>query len=85
MEEKSYDDVFLTEDEIVDCLLEMLGREKGLVDAFSELHKLFQRVWMYASFFDDVKEFIEECPLPIYVITNNGPGGGYCCNRPAPK
>lgn len=72
MEERSYGDDFLTEDEIVDCLLERLGREKGLADDFSELHKLFQRFWMYAPVFDDVKEFFEKCPLPIYVITNNG-------------
>ena len=72
MEEKSYGDAFLTEDEIVDCLLEQLGREKGLNDDFSELHKLFQRFWMYAPVFDDVKEFFEKCSLPIYVITNNG-------------
>ena len=72
MEEKSYGDAFLTEDEIVDCLLERLGREKGLDDDFSQLHKLFQRFWMYAPVFDDVKEFFEKCHLPIYVITNNG-------------
>ena len=30
MEEKSYGDAFLTEDEIVDCLLERLGREECL-------------------------------------------------------
>ena len=72
MEEKSYGDAFLTEDEIVDCLLDRLGQEEGLDDDFSELHKLFQRFWMYAPIFDDVKEFFEECSLPIYVITNNG-------------
>ena len=72
MEEKSYGDAFLTEDEIVDCLLERLGREKGLDDDFLELHKLFQRFWMYAPVFGDVKEFFEKCHLPIYVITNNG-------------
>lgn len=72
MEEKSYGDAFLTEDEIVDCLLEQLGREKGLNDDFSELHKLFQRFWMYAPVFDDVKDFFEQCKLPVYIITNNG-------------
>lgn len=72
MEEKSYGDAFLTEDEIVDCLLERLGREKGLDDDFLELHKLFQRFWMYAPVFGDVKEFFEKCHFPIYVITNNG-------------
>lgn len=72
MEEKSFGDAFLTEDEIVDCLLERLGREAGLADDFSELHGLFQRVWMYAPVFDDVKDFFEQCALPIYIITNNG-------------
>lgn len=71
-EEKSYGNTFLTEDEIVDCLLERLGREAGLVDNFSELHALFQRFWTYAPIFDDVKIFFEQCPLPIYIITNNG-------------
>lgn len=72
MEEKSFGDAFLTEDEIVDCLLERLCKEVGLTDNFSELHGLFQRFWMYAPVFDDVKEFFEKCSLPIYVITNNG-------------
>ncbi|MEY8285724.1 HAD family hydrolase [Lachnospiraceae bacterium 50-23] len=72
MEEKSFGDTFLTEDEIVDHLLRTFEEEAGLVDDFSELHKLFQRFWMYAPIFEDVEEFFEKCPLPIYVITNNG-------------
>ena len=72
MEEKSFGDTFLTEDEIVDHLLGRFKEEVGLADDFSELHKLFQRVWMYAPIFEDVKEFFEKCPLPIYVLTNNG-------------
>ena len=35
MEEKSFGDAFLTEDEIVDCLLERLCKEVGLTDNFS--------------------------------------------------
>lgn len=72
LEEKSYGDTFLTEDEIVDHLLDLLAREKGLTDDFSELHKLCQRFWMYAPVFEDVKEFFEKCEVPVYVITNNG-------------
>ncbi len=72
MEEKSFGDAFLTEDEIVDCLLERLCKEVGLTDNFSELHGLFQRFWMYAPVFDDVKDFFEQCKLPVYIITNNG-------------
>lgn len=72
MEEKSFGDTFLTEDEIVEHLLKLFEEEEGLADNFSELHKLFQRFWMYAPIFEDVEEFFEKCPLPIYVITNNG-------------
>ena len=72
MEEKSFGDTFLTEDEIVEHLLKLFEEEEGLADNFSELHKLFQRFWMYAPIFEDVEEFFEKCPLPIYVITNTG-------------
>lgn len=72
MEEQSFGDTFLTEDEIVDHLLGKFEEEAGLVDDLSELHRLFQRFWMYAPIFEDVKDFFEKCPLPIYVITNNG-------------
>ena len=70
--EKSYQENFRTEDEIVDCLLDMLCQEANLQDNLEELHQLCQRFWMYAPIFEDVKEFFEKCSLPIYVITNNG-------------
>lgn len=72
MEEMSFGDDFLSEDEIVDHLLEQLGRDVGLKDDFAELHRLMQQYWMYAPLFDDVKEFLEQCPVPVYIITNNG-------------
>ena len=57
MEEQSFGDTFLTEDEIVDHLLGKFEEEAGLVDDLSELQRLFQRFWMYAPIFEDVKEF----------------------------
>ena len=72
LEEKVYQEYFRTEDEIVDCLLDMLCQEANLQDNLEELHQLCQRFWMYAPIFEDVKEFFEKCSLPIYVITNNG-------------
>lgn len=72
LEERSYKENFRTEDEIVDCLLEMMRREANLEDDFQELHRLCQRFWMYAPIFEDVKGFFDKCELPIYVITNNG-------------
>ena len=71
-ETASYLETFITEDEIVDKLLEELAKEYHLRENLSELHKLFQNFWMYAPIFEDVKEFFEKCPLPIYIVTNNG-------------
>ncbi|HIR28691.1 MAG TPA: HAD family hydrolase [Candidatus Choladousia intestinigallinarum] len=71
-ETASYLETFMTEDEIVDKLLEELAKEYHLQENLSELHKLFQNFWMYAPIFEDVKEFFEKCPLPIYIVTNNG-------------
>lgn len=71
-EEKSYHDDFMTEDEIVDLLLEKCVRELHLKENLTELHELFQHFWMYSPVYGDVKEFFEKCPVPIYVLTNNG-------------
>ena len=81
-ETASYLETFITEDEIVDKLLEELAKEYHLRENLSELHKLFQNFWMYAPIFEDVKEFFEKCPLPIYIVTNNGiPYIQICMNR----
>ena len=71
-EAESSNDSFLTEDEIVDKALETCANEIHLREDFAQLHKLVQRFWMYAPAFSDVKEFFEKCPLPIYIISNNG-------------
>jgi putative hydrolase of the HAD superfamily len=33
---------------------------------------LAHKFWSSSPAFDDVKPFFEKCPLPIYIITNNG-------------
>ena len=71
-EDQSYGESYLTQDEIVDATLEVCKNELNLKDNVDEIHKLCQRFWMYAPAFDDVKEFFETCPYPIYVLTNNG-------------
>ena len=71
-EEESYLDDFITEDEIVDKLLEQFERELNLKDNKAELHALCNELWSKSPVFDDVKDFFEKCPLPIYVVTNNG-------------
>lgn len=65
-------ETYITEDEIVDKSLERCVKEIHLQENLDELHVLCQRFWMYAPFFDDVKEFFKKCPYPIYIISNNG-------------
>ena len=71
-EEAAYLDDFITEDEIVDQLLEQFEKELNLQDDKKELHALFNEMWSKSPVFDDVKEFFETCPLSVYVVTNNG-------------
>lgn len=71
-EEKSYKETYLTEDEIVDRLLSRLEEEIHLQENREELHELFQKFWIHAPAFPDVKEFFETCPVPVYIISNNG-------------
>lgn len=72
LEAQSYQDSFLTEDEIVERILESAVQELHLKENLEELHKLCQNFWMYAPAFEDVREFFEKCPLPVYVLTNDG-------------
>lgn len=71
-EENSYKESYLTEDEIVDCLLRDFEKEIGLNDNLEELHSSIQAFWVNAPLFSDVKAFYEKCPVPIFIISNNG-------------
>lgn len=70
-EQDSYGDSFVTEDEIVDRILNTLVKEIHLKDDLNELHELCRQFWMYAPAFPDTGEFFEKCALPIYIISNN--------------
>ena len=71
-EESFEGSTYITEDEIVDKMLARCVEELRLQENLAELHTLCQRYWMYAPLYDDVKEFFERCPYPIYIISNNG-------------
>lgn len=71
-EESSYLNTYLSEDEIVDRLLGEFQKEIQLEDNLEELHALIQGFWVNAPLFPDVKAFYKKCPVPIYVISNNG-------------
>lgn len=71
-EENSYGETYLTEDEIVDHLLSDLAGQIDLKENMEELHELIRGFWVHAPLFSDVKDFFEHCPVPIYIISNNG-------------
>lgn len=72
LEAESCGDSYLSEDEIADRALNFFVEKYQLKADLEELHKLIQGFWVNAPVFSDVKEFFEACPLPIYVISNNG-------------
>lgn len=71
-EEQSFGEAYQTEDQLVDRILSEFESEYGLRDNFAELHGLIQAFWSGAPLFPDVREFFEQCPVPIYIISNNG-------------
>lgn len=72
LEDRSYLDSYMTEDEILLAGFAALERDHGLSadrDAFVSLAHQF---WSKSPAFEDVKPFFHGCSLPIYIITNNG-------------
>ena len=71
-EADSYLDAYLTEDEIVDRLIGDMEAQIGLADDPDALRGLIRTHWVNAPVFPDAPGFFERCPVPIYIITNNG-------------
>lgn len=71
-EADSYLDAYLTEDEIVDQLISDMEAQIGLADEPDALRSLIHSHWVNAPVFPDARTFFEQCPVPIYIITNNG-------------
>ena len=71
-EEQSFGEAYQTEDQLVDRILSEFESEYSLRDHLAELHALIQAFWSGAPLFPEVREFFEQCPVPIYIISNNG-------------
>lgn len=71
-EADSYLDAYLTEDEIVDRLISDMEAQIGLTEAPAVLRNLIRSHWVNAPVFPDARTFFERCPVPVYIITNNG-------------
>ncbi len=72
MEEASFLDSYRTEDEISTQLIEDMKRDLDLKASTEELMTLVRGFWVNAPLFPDTLAFFEQCPLPIYLVTNNG-------------
>lgn len=71
-ERESVGESYRTEDEIVARILRQCVREFDLREDLQALQALFQASWVHAPAFDDVPAFFAACPVPIYVLSNNG-------------
>ena len=71
-EADSYLDAYLTEDEIVGRLIADMAEQIGLTEEPSVLFDLIHGHWINAPVFPDARSFFDQCPVPIYIITNNG-------------
>ena len=71
-EADSYLDTYLTEDEIVARLILDMEAQIELRDDPAVLRDLIHSHWVNAPVFPDAQTFFDRCPIPIYIITNNG-------------
>ena len=71
-EADSYLDTYLTEDEIVTRLVLDMEAQIGLRGGPAVLRDLIHSHWVNAPVFPDARNFFNQCPVPIYIITNNG-------------
>ena len=71
-EADSYLDAYLTQDEVVDRLISDMAGQIGLTDEPSALRELIHGHWVNAPVFPDARIFFDRCPVPVYIITNNG-------------
>jgi len=66
-----YGDNFKTEDELCMDILDIADEELGLKMDHNVFHTLMQNFWMYAPLYNDVNEFFDLCPVPIYILMDN--------------
>ena len=71
-EADSYLDTYLTEDEIVTRLILDMEAQIALRGDPAVLRDLIHSHWVNAPVFSDAGLFFDRCPVPIYIITNNG-------------
>ena len=62
---------FIRNDERIDLILDYCVKNCGLKGDLALMHEMWQRIWVHAPLYDDVKPFLESCKLPVYVLSND--------------
>ncbi|MBE6038610.1 MAG: HAD family hydrolase [Anaerofustis stercorihominis] len=71
-EENSYMDTYINEDEICMKVLEYFCDNYSLKEDMDALGSLISGFLNGPNIYPEVKEFFRICPLPVYIISNNG-------------
>lgn len=71
LENQSYQDTFLTEEEILVKAFDVFKNRYSVTLEPAIFYSLVHKAWSKAPIFEDVNPFFDKCRLPIYVITNN--------------
>ena len=62
---------FILNDDRIDIILDYCVKNCGLNGDLKLMHEMWQKIWTDAPLYDDVKPFLENCPLPVYIISND--------------
>lgn len=71
LEYTCYGESFIKKDEMVDRILAACVKDYGLKGDLTYMHELWRNSWIHAPLYEDVEPFFRECPLAIYVVTND--------------
>ena len=71
IEATCFGDNFILNDEKVDRILAFCRENYGLQGDMQYMHETWQKIWVYAPLFEDVKPFFESVKEPIYIISND--------------
>lgn len=71
IESTCFGDEFILNDEKVDRILSFCCKHYGLKGDLQYMHEVWQKIWVYAPLFEDVKPFFERVEKPIYIISND--------------
>lgn len=68
--ENSYDETFQTQRELeTKSLIDTIRHFESPLDGLSLSEEMFE-YWMKPPIFEESKQFFQECPVPIYIVSN---------------